>query len=518
MNIFEDLVVELKEEHLLEETVIDHTVSRASDDPVMAPYGDELVARLPLSPSSGISNQTTLHQSRGERFQPKLSPQTLRRYFSERVQALQFVDYVQAAVEGRVVGIAHTSVDDMEIKKVLHRFEQACSQPESDNCFEAESSLVNKLNDWEATLSGRDDELSPDSVRRYAEAANPPLSPQTLFAMLRFYHGRSYSERTQAKFDSVVTRLFSKSADGEKRDLLCSRADIRSHLVQRYKAWSGGQYQVASSAQEDTAPLILKFDEFITEAEAAIDPAKVLANDLLGRICEFKKSVGECLMIPEVTAAAVDCNIRISNKIIDLISTTIAQNGGQLPPKYAEFGKSFTSDALGRTLEFGSPATAGGQPASDRRPKTHYRKVHPAERSKSTLQQKKRESRFRSNLLGVNRWLLLATVLAVVISVGIYVWSEYFVGDSVSTEGVKVIDLEKPELKKYIKVSKVSGDILYAVVSADYEKLDAESRREYLQNVQHEGTLKGYRRVSFINEQGAAVGFASEERIDTGNS
>jgi hypothetical protein len=121
-------------------------------------------------------------------------------------------------------------------------------------------------------------------------------------------------------------------------------------------------------------------------------------------------------------------------------------------------------------------------------------------------------------LLGVNRWLLLATVLAVVISVGIYVWSEYFVGDSVSTEGVKVIDLEKPELKKYIKVSKVSGDILYAVVSADYEKLDAESRREYLQNVQHEGTLKGYRRVSFINEQGAAVGFASEERIDTGNS
>jgi hypothetical protein len=121
----------------------------------------------------------------------------------------------------------------------------------------------------------------------------------------------------------------------------------------------------------------------------------------------------------------------------------------------------------------------------------------------------------RSNLFGVNRWLLLTTVLVVIASVGIYLWSEYYAGEDASTVGVKVVDLDKPELKKYIKVSKLSGNMLYAVVTADYEKLDADGQREYLQKVLQTGPVKGYAKVTFLNEQGKQIAYATADRIET---
>jgi hypothetical protein len=100
-------------------------------------------------------------------------------------------------------------------------------------------------------------------------------------------------------------------------------------------------------------------------------------------------------------------------------------------------------------------------------------------------------------------------------SVGIYVWSEYYAGDDVTTSGVKVINLEKPELTKYIRVSKISNSMLYAVVTPEYEKLDPKEQKDYLQKIQDAGKQLGYSTVSFVNGQGKPVGYASAQRVST---
>ena len=52
--------------------------------------------------------------------------------------------------------------------------------------------------------------------------------------MLRFYRSLDISDAVSKKFDFVITRLFSKFVDGERREMLCSQAEIAKHLNQRY--------------------------------------------------------------------------------------------------------------------------------------------------------------------------------------------------------------------------------------------------------------------------------------------
>ena len=244
------------------------------------------------------------------------------------------------------------------------------------------------------------------------------------------------------------------------------------------------------------------------------------SSNLFERICRLKDTIGEAFFVPEVAAAAVECNVKIANKVIELVWAEMQRSNGVLPARILKLNGETLSKAAARTIELGelqgdlgevTPEPAAVKSASPRMtlstngPRTSAGKPKKAGAEKGS----------RSNLFGVNRWLLLTTILVVFASLGIYVWSEYYAGDEVSNNGVKVVDLDKPELKKYIKVSKISGNMLYAVVTGDYEKLDADAQREYLQKVLQTGPVKGYARVSFINEQGKQIAFASQDRIET---
>jgi len=319
MKVFEDLVVELKEENLLEETVIDRSGKKKNGNGVNhnkpgAPDGFQASADFEFGTSSFEDDKG--RNSAGS-FQLKPSPETIKRRLSEMMSALQFVEYVLTAVEANFTGASNAPFDDLSTKKALHTFEQACTDPDSDDYFEAESVLMSRLESWETNLAERDRLIPVDAFRQFTETANPPLSPQTLFSLIRFYREIKFSETTGAKFDFLTTRLFSKFVDGEVRDLLCPRGEIVRHLNQRYSDWSGGQYKRTDSDDQNTALLVLSFDDFMTEAAGSSDLGEMLANKLFERIVEFKESVGEQFMIPDVSAAAVDCNISVANRVID---------------------------------------------------------------------------------------------------------------------------------------------------------------------------------------------------------
>ena len=518
MNVFEDLVVELKEQNLLEETIVERSGSgtngngkqnKAHDKPSFESKDvSELSASkagwdVPAAPAT-VSNS----------YRPSI--EALRRGLTERYQALQFTEYVLAAAENRVSNSAGVGLDDLQLKKALHTFEQASADPESDEFFEAESALVSRLEGWQAVLAERDRNISVEALRHYAEQASPPLSPQTLFSLIRFYRGLPFDRTTRSKFDFVVTRLFSKFADRDRRDLLCPRGEITKHLKQRYADWSGrGSYRADDA---DTTLLVLSFDDFISEVNNA-SLNEMRSSNLFERICELKENSGPSFFLPEVAAAAVECNIKIANKVIELVWAEMQRSDGSLPARLLKIDNETLSEAAGRTLELGKLHGEIDEPE----PEPSVRSASPrmtlntdGPRTRAGKPKKaKAEKGSKSNLFGVNRWLLLATILVVIASAGIYVWSEYYAGEEASTSGVKVVDLDKPELKKYIKVSKVSNNMMYAVVTAEYEKLDADGQREYLQQLLQTGPVKGYAKVTFLNEQGKQIAYASADRIET---
>jgi hypothetical protein len=96
----------------------------------------------------------------------------------------------------------------------------------------------------------------------------------------------------------------------------------------------------------------------------------------------------------------------------------------------------------------------------------------------------------------------------------VYVWAEYFAGDVVTTAGVRVIDLGDPDIKQYVKTSKISGDMLYAVMSPAFEKLARADQEMLLKKMRQMGGERGYTRVSLLNIRGRAIGYASEHRFD----
>ena len=196
MNVFEDLLVELKEENLLEETV--------ALLPVPNGNGNGLRKAAKPSPNgngngngnghgNGHKNGSSLKQKASEKNPGTVRTESRLSNPSDQMSALQFVDFVISSAE-RLDGGAGLPFDELQVQKAFHRYTQASNDPDSDECFEAESALVDSLRSWEDDLVRRDTSLSVGTLRRYTESANPPLSSgscSTTWSLCRTSHSKT---------------------------------------------------------------------------------------------------------------------------------------------------------------------------------------------------------------------------------------------------------------------------------------------------------------------------------------
>src|SRR5204862_7434513 len=109
--------------------------------------------------------------------------------------------------------------DYLAVQKSSQRFARQSANSESDEYFDAESALLIGIDTWKESLSQRDDKIPASAVRRFAEGANPPLSPQALFALTRLFVTREFSDDVHDIFDFTVTKHFSKFNVSETREL-----------------------------------------------------------------------------------------------------------------------------------------------------------------------------------------------------------------------------------------------------------------------------------------------------------
>ena len=204
MTVFEDLIEELKEENLLEATVIETTGSSLNG------AADE--RDLPTFEKPASAGEFFKKRAEGE------------------VASLQMVQHVLMGVEREQQKTVPAPFNDLQVKKALHDFLQESETPNSERAKEAEFELLNKTQDWFAALAERDSEISVASIRRFCENSRPVLSSQALIALARFYRNAPFSEDIRSKFDFVVTRLFSKDLGDGKRRLLFERNDAVGNL------------------------------------------------------------------------------------------------------------------------------------------------------------------------------------------------------------------------------------------------------------------------------------------------
>ena len=530
MTVFEDLIVELKEENLLEETVIsvdkltasavftngseEHDFADLIDDD--APSFDEAPAETGAAIVTGDIEKERARSS-----------SSLQQFASEQIATNQMVEHILASIEQSRFKASESGFDELEAKKALHMFQQASADPSSMEYAEAEAELSAQVSSWQKTLAGRDAELSVEVLRRFCETCQPALSAQALFSLARFYRRLPYSELARGKFEFIVTRLFSKKAEGEKRALICHKDEVLGHLRSRFKD-SADSYLSIPGDDEDVKVIVRTFDDFMAEAESATSFKELVDSYFFNRLYTFKESTRKSFFSPSVVAAAIASNLTIGNKLVGLFETErAAGNSARLIEQYSSTQDEDMSRAVGRSLDLVTllkrdaaeeSDDAIAVPVKDERMDRELVETRREPAVKATVPKKNKQAGSSSWLAfrigGVNKWLLAATIFITIASVGLYVWANYY-GDSIPvSKDVKTIDMTNTPFKDLVREARVSSETFYGITLPAWDTLPKESQEQTVQNLLKSGVDKGYKRVSLINPKGQTVGFAMEGRVE----
>ena len=292
MNIFEKLIDELKEENLLEATVIESNAknklprpvetyvekaeeTRFSADEELLKSGEdaaqdkfETLAETvetgfefkPASIEESVSHdKSPVSEVVSETIAE--SPDSADFFFrraKEEVASLQMVEHILSGVERDQMKIIPKAFDDIAVKTALHKFGQVAENPDSSEHSQAEFQLMQETENWYSVLSQRDKNITVGHLRRFCETTRPALSSQALLALARFYRNAPYSEAVRSKFDLIITRLLSRENEDDRRELIFGRDETVKHLEGLYAEWSS--ISLYSPDKDDSTILLVSLE------------------------------------------------------------------------------------------------------------------------------------------------------------------------------------------------------------------------------------------------------------------
>lgn len=572
MNIFEDLIEELKEENLLEETVIEtgkkssiapsnfnataDTFRQSKDDVLNADVIEPEIVKVEAD------SYNELPRSAPETFVPQVTPQEIQKtnfeepesfatefsaevpvevilnapspldnkktpapvnqaeFFRNRatneVLSLQTVEHVLAGVEREILNVAPKLYDELSVKKALHEFLQVSAKSHTPEHAQAEFLLMQETESWYSALTHKDKNIKVGHLRRFCETSRPALSSQALISLAGFYRNAPYSESVRSKFDLILTRLFSKDAGREKRTLTCSRDDLIEKISGLYAEWSSIPLY---SAEDDDSGIVIaamKVEDFMTEAENADSFEELVKNDFFNRLRVFKESTQENFFAPLLAATVVESNIRIGNRYAELFLKE-KDDAETLEEKYGLLHEQTISEVICKTLvikDLVNPQIVEAAPPQPK--KALVNEDAPNTDSPKTEIAEKREKQAKG-LFRINKFLLAFTILTLLATAGLYVWVETVSKEEALVTNVKNVNLENSSLKEHIQTARISGDIFYGIVLPSWDLLSREQKEEFISKVLLVGSEKGFSRVNLINKQGKTVGFASPQKVEISN-
>ncbi len=440
-----------------------------------------------------------------------------REFFKKRaideVAGLQMVDHVLSGVEREQMKLVPKPFDDIPVKKALHDFMQFSGDIKSGEHARAEFQLMQETESWYSSLSHRDKHISVAHLRRYCETTKPALSPQALIAMARFYRNSPFSEQVRNKFDLVLTRLFSSEVEDEKRELVFPRDELIAQVKDLYADWSSIQLYSAAEDDSDILISVLKFQDFVTEAEATPTFDELIGNDFFNRLRLFKEGCHENFFAPLITVASIEANIRIGNRYTDLIKREReGKNAAALEEKYGFLHDQAISDSTGKSFSLVEMLKERTDPA-----KTQIKEVHVDgnfERSRPIVRTP------RSRVWAVNKLLLGFAIAIVLACAGLYFWADVKSHelDAAQSTSVKKVNLDNSSLKEVLmNPAKISDETFYGITLESWAGMSLEKKEELLKKILSIGSEKGFKKVHLMNDKGQAVGFAGDEKVEIYN-
>ena len=338
-----------------------------------------------------------------------------------------------------------------------------------------------------------------------------------------------YSEGVRAKFDFVITRLFSRATEIDKRVCLFDRNEMLTHIGKLYSEWSSIPLYDAEEDESNVMLTGLSFDDLALEAESVSNFDQLIESDFFGRLRQFKESINELFYEPSVTVSAIASNIRIGNAYVDLIlKERQKMDAESIQSKYGEFSEQSgpVSDAAGQTLDLcgllnvltddvilaqqnAIAEAKAAEAASATPPETQPAPEKKVEKARSPFVQ-----RMIDNVKGVNKVLVGVCLLLAMATGGLYVWSTYIVDEQVSSAGVIKVNLENSPINEHVKTGRISGETFYGLLGPSWDALPKEKREEFLQTIMQEGPERGYKQVNLIAKDGKTAGFASPTRVE----
>ncbi len=520
MTVFEDLIEELKDENLLENTVID--LKRADsasgrgghDHPAFESGFDErdFDTENFVLPSSGDDDEP-LEIDIPQIEKPTDERDFFRKRAMDEVSSLQMVEHVLSAVEREHMKMSPVSFDDLAAKKALHKFLQVSGDLKSPEHAESEFALRQETEAWSFALFERDQKISVANIRRFCEESRPVLSSAALISLARFYRNSPYSEDVRGKFDFVMTRLFSRDTEDDTRRLLFPMQEMVGHITTLYANWSSIAMYSQSDDAADVSLTVSRFDEFAIEIENAETFDELLEGDFFNKVRVYKQEAAEMFYVPEVTASAIDCNLRIGNRYVELIAKERAAHDPQtIEEKYGYTYDQMVSNAAGKTLllvELLKLRPEDGDITEKASIQAFRVDSTPVIRENA-----KTNTRSGFEFFGVNKWLIGIAVVCILVSGGVYVWAEKFAGQDAVATVAKPMEIDDPDVKQHLKSLRSSSETLYAISQPSFESLNEQQQKEFLQKVLRLANERGIRKVNFLNSKGRSVAFASAERLE----
>ena len=487
----------------------------------------ETVAETVVIPENDPDKVTPVEETQPPSMRPKTGNEFFKKRAMAEVSSLQMVEHVITGVEREYMKILPKSFDDFNAKKSLHTFLHVDQEINSEAHATAEFTLMQETEAWCTALAARDRNMQVSSLRQYCENSRPALSSQAMLALGRFYRNLPYSESVRSKFDFIITRLFSRSANQEKRVCLFSRDEMLNHINTLYSDWSSISLYSAEDDDSKVMLTALSFEDLSIEAEGASSFDQLIESDFFSRLRMFKESISELFYAPQVTAAAIECNIRIGNAYVDLIELERKKmDAASLHTKYGDLDDQTVSEATGQSLQFVDLLRELSKHVEEEVPESQQfqyefdAEVAPVETVEAKPEQKAKKfaagfvSGVFKNAFSVNPWFLGIAVLLLLASLGLYIWGNYVVSDSVSTNGVAVVTVENTILKQYIKTAKISGETFYGQMLPVWDTLPKDKREELLQVVFKAAQEKGCKQVTLISKDGKPAAYVSATRTE----
>jgi hypothetical protein len=432
-----------------------------------------------------------------------------RRRAIEEISALQMTEQVLAMVERGLMRPVAVDYDSTEAKRCLQEFIRLSSEVTIEELTGVEFKLWQEVQHWRSVLANRDSRIDVGDLRRYCETSKPPLSPQALLSLARFYRSLSFQPDVLAKYDMLITRLFAYDDEGGDRGVLQDRQTITDNLYELYREWLGiVPHLDVDQSQVDEA--VKQFNDFIAESEVAHNVDVLVQGKFFERIRNYKGKLGQLFYAPAVTAAVIECNVKVGNRFINLFEKQKSQQ--TVENWRADVGlnlllEQVASEATSKTLSLIAEGNSGRQAqAEETEPqKIHFGSVKNTSRPKIRKQQKGK--------FAANKWVIAAGLLGIASSVGIYFWSEYS-NPVISSANVRKLEHEQLPGGKNLKAARVHDNTLFVIAEKAWKDLSEADKKNGLAELLNAGKEKGYARVSLRNQDGKMVGQATENGVD----